>query len=158
VTAEGEALLGTLRIRGDAREVLAADGGATRLTRCEAHLLRMLLPGEVVSRRVACAEVLGREMDYGDRSIDVLACKLRQKLLSASRGEVRVLSERGYGYRLALDQVPVPVPVAVRARIVSLDRRRAEGGGRVATVQVELCEAADEARFEPGQACELIPL
>lgn len=70
----------TLDITG--RRCLDASNGVVALTRAEFSLLLCLAsrPGIVVSRDDLARAVAGREVECGDRSVDVLISRLRRKI------------------------------------------------------------------------------
>ncbi len=105
----GIALGQGLLVEIESRAVRRPDGSRIRLARRELALLRCLAnAGHGCARREdIAADVLGRIIPYGDRSVDNLVLGLRRKLgMDAEYGAIR--SVRGVGYRL----VP-PDPVAV---------------------------------------------
>jgi two-component system OmpR family response regulator len=71
------------------------------LTTTEFNLLVALLKlgDRVATRDHLSRNVLGRPWETYDRSIDVHANHLRQKLLNASEGAVEIETVRGVGYR-----------------------------------------------------------
>lgn len=93
----GEGLL----LEPERRTVRRADGSRIRLARSELALLRCLAKaGRGCARREEiAADVLGRIIAYGDRSVDNLVLGLRRKLrMDAEYGAIRTV--RGVGYRL----------------------------------------------------------
>jgi len=76
-------------------------GAAVQLTMTEFDLLVALLKSgdRVATRDHLSRDVLGRQWETYDRSIDVHANHLRQKLLHASEGAVEIETVRGVGYR-----------------------------------------------------------
>ncbi|MBR0655748.1 response regulator transcription factor [Plastoroseomonas arctica] len=97
-----------LQLEPESRAVRRADGTRIRLARSELALLRCLAKaGRGVARREdIAADVLGRIIAYGDRSVDNLVLGLRRKLgMDAEYGAIRAV--RGVGYRLvAPDAAP----------------------------------------------------
>jgi two-component system response regulator CpxR len=73
------------------------------LTSVEFNLLDVLLAraGQVVSREVLVAEVLGRQLSAYDRSIDVHVSALRRKLGHLCGKSERIRTVRGVGYLYA---------------------------------------------------------
>lgn len=117
--------LGPLLWRAETRELRAGDQ-VVRLTGGEALLLTLLLAGGVVTRDAVAEHALsGRQCRAGgrrgQRGADSLVSRLRQRLVALSGGAVGVLSERGLGYRLAID-APAPPPV-LRARLTGAVER-----------------------------------
>ena len=89
------------------RAIRRADGSRIRLARNELALLRCLAkPGRgCVRREDIAADVLGRVIAYGDRSVDNLVLGLRRKLgMDAEHGAIRAV--RGVGYRLVPPDPP----------------------------------------------------
>ncbi len=99
----GEGLL----VEPENRTVRRADGTRIRLARNELALLRCLAKAGrgCVRREDIAADVLGRIIAYGDRSVDNLVLGLRRKLgLDAEHGAIRAV--RGVGYRLVPPDPP----------------------------------------------------
>lgn len=95
--ALGEGML----LEFESRAVRRADGSRIRLARNELALLRCLArAGRGCARREdIAADVLGRIIAYGDRSVDNLVLGLRRKLgMDAEHGAIRAV--RGVGYQL----------------------------------------------------------
>lgn len=89
------------------RAVRRADGSQVRLARNELALLRCLAKAGrgCVRREDIAADVLGRIIAYGDRSVDNLVLGLRRKLaMDAEHGAIRAV--RGVGYRLVPPEPP----------------------------------------------------
>ncbi|NKE48417.1 response regulator transcription factor [Roseomonas frigidaquae] len=82
--------------------IQAADGSETRLTSGEAGLLNLLLtePENLADRETISRRVLGRRLLPEQRGVDQLASNLRQKLVTASAGQITITALRGRGYRL----------------------------------------------------------
>lgn len=112
--------VGPLRYHAATRELLAGETVA-RLTGAEARLLDLLLPGGAVTREAVAAHALSSRHQPGQRGADALASRLRLRLAALSGGTVRVLAERGVGYRLAVD---APPPQALRARLTGAVERQ----------------------------------
>ena len=97
---EAEIALSELRVNAPARRVTWA-GAPVQLTTTEFNLLVALLQfgDRVATRDQLSRNVLGRHWESYDRSIDVHANNLRQKLLNASDGGLEIETVRGVGYR-----------------------------------------------------------
>jgi two-component system OmpR family response regulator len=97
---EPDIALSELRVNAPARRVTWA-GTAVQLTTTEFNLLVALLQfgDRVATRDQLSRNVLGRHWESYDRSIDVHANNLRQKLLNASDGGIEIETVRGVGYR-----------------------------------------------------------
>lgn len=80
------------------RDVLRPDGSACGLTTAEFGVLREMvaMQGEAVSRADLSRRVFGRELNPGDRAVDTVICKLRQKL-----GPGVIVTVRPAGYAFA---------------------------------------------------------
>jgi DNA-binding response OmpR family regulator len=125
--AEDAALAaGELTIRPDRYDAHAGETAAG-LSRKEYELLSQLAAaeGRVLEREEIYQRVWGYTMVRGDRSVDVLVRKLRQKLEAASPGWRYVHTHFGVGYRFAAQPVvvvaeperpaaPAPAPAAAR--------------------------------------------
>jgi len=99
-TEEPELRLSDLKVNAPARRV-TWKGAPVQLTTTEFNLLVALLQfgDRVATRDQLSRNVLGRPWESYDRSIDVHANNLRQKLLNASEGGVEIETVRGVGYR-----------------------------------------------------------
>ena len=99
-----EFLLGDLRLSLGNR-LASISGAAQMLTSVEFNMLVILArkPGEVVSRE-ELGEALGRPLLPFERSIDMHVLNLRKKLGSTNRGNQRILTIRGAGYMLAVEE------------------------------------------------------
>jgi two-component system OmpR family response regulator len=97
---EAEMALSELRVNAPARRVTWR-GASVQLTTTEFNLLVALLQfgDRVATRDQLARNVLGRPWESYDRSIDVHANNLRQKLLNASEGGLEIETVRGVGYR-----------------------------------------------------------
>jgi DNA-binding response OmpR family regulator len=84
------------------QRLLGRDGREHRLTGAEAGLLEIMLaaPDHVAERSLVAKRVLGYALQPQQRGVDQFASSLRQKLLRASGGRIRVTAVRGRGYRL----------------------------------------------------------
>ena len=84
------------------QRLLGRDGREYRLTGAEAGLLEIMLaaPDRVAERSLVAKRVLGYALQPQQRGVDQFASSLRQKLLRASGGRIRVTAVRGRGYRL----------------------------------------------------------
>lgn len=85
-----------------ALEELVGEGGSVKLTAAEGSLIRALAsrPREVISR-----EELARKcgLDAGERTIDVQVTRLRKKIEDSSKMPRILLTVRGRGYMLRID-------------------------------------------------------
>jgi two-component system OmpR family response regulator/two-component system response regulator RstA len=101
----GPLTLGTLSIDASARRV-ELDGDELSLSTAEFDLLWFLAQraGEVVDRQSLYRELLGRDYDGIDRTIDLRVSKLRKRLGDDAHQPQRLKSIRGAGYLL----VPTP--------------------------------------------------
>lgn len=92
--------LSDLRVNPPAHRVTWR-GAPVQLTTTEFNLLVALLQfgDRVATRDQLSRNVLGRPWENYDRSIDVHANNLRQKLLHASDGALEIETVRGVGYR-----------------------------------------------------------
>jgi two-component system response regulator CpxR len=70
------------------------------LTSAEFDLLDLLLRrvGQVVTREEIARAILGRPLNYNDRSVDMHVSNLRRKLGEAGKGSGRIKAIRGAGY------------------------------------------------------------
>lgn len=86
-----------------ARRLADADGAVIPLTAAESDLLQALVAakGRPLSRGRLLETTRGRRSDGEDRSIDVLIGRLRRKLETDPARPRLILTERGFGYRLA---------------------------------------------------------
>ncbi len=84
------------------QRLVAPDGREHRLTGAEAGLLEIMLaaPDRVAERSLVAKRVLGYALQPQQRGVDQFASSLRQKLLRASGGRIRITAVRGRGYRL----------------------------------------------------------
>ena len=82
------------------RELFAPEGERISVSEAEFDLLVTLasMPQRVVSRALLLENSRGRQSGQGDRSVDVLISRLRQKLGSASNGADMIRTVRGLGY------------------------------------------------------------
>lgn len=99
---------GTIRFDGWSfdlarRTLQAPDGSFVELTRAELKLLALLAanPGQVMSRERILHEIANREWDPGDRTVDVVVRRLRQKLADESRHPRLIVTSHGEGYLFA---------------------------------------------------------
>ncbi|MBS7789456.1 response regulator transcription factor [Roseococcus sp. SDR] len=79
------------------RDVVRPDGSACGLTTAEFGVLRALASaeGQAVTRAELCERVLGRPLHPGDRAVDTVICKLRQKL---APGVIVTVRPAGYAF------------------------------------------------------------
>jgi DNA-binding response OmpR family regulator len=73
------------------------------VTRFEFKLLRLLIDniGKVMSRDLIYRELLGREYNGSERTVDVRVSQLREKLIKNSESQFRVETVWGQGYMLS---------------------------------------------------------
>lgn len=90
---------GKLRIDKNSR-IVEYDGEAIELTSHEFELLWLLAshPGQVQSREYIHQQMIGREYDGMDRSVDVRISKLRKKLFDNLETPYRFITIWGKGY------------------------------------------------------------
>lgn len=83
-----------------ASRTVTRGGARVELTSLEFEVLRALLEsvGHTVERQALVVNVLGRQFDPFDRSIDMHVSKLRRKLGDRADGEERIKTVRGSGY------------------------------------------------------------
>lgn len=91
------------------RRVVSHDGRRENLTRGEFELLVSLVrrPGVVLSRDRLMQNVSHRAWDPGDRTIDVLISRLREKLEADPKNPELIVTVRGEGYLLAAEVTPL---------------------------------------------------
>lgn len=82
------------------RELRRPDGSLCHLTSAEFELLRILFesPGVPVSRSVLSERVFGRSYEVGDRAVDTVVKKLRQKIQPDETESTFIQSVRPVGY------------------------------------------------------------
>ena len=82
------------------RELFAPEGERISVSEAEFDLLVTLasMPQRVVSRTLLLENSRGRQAGTGDRSVDVLVSRLRQKLAASSNGSELIRTVRGLGY------------------------------------------------------------
>ena len=87
------------RFLADRRELIRPDGTPCHLTSAEFETLRALIAanGEPVGRAELCRLALRRDLPAGDRAVDTLIRKLREKI-DPIRGENVIKSVRHLGY------------------------------------------------------------
>jgi DNA-binding response OmpR family regulator len=101
---DGSALLEPPRVsEGLGAAQTLADAVGIHLTARELELLAALMAhdGKVVQRQVLYEVVWGGQMQYRDRSVDVVVKRLRQKLASANPELEYVHTHYAVGYRFA---------------------------------------------------------
>jgi two-component system, OmpR family, response regulator len=83
-----------------ARHLVGADGGVVPLSGAEFKLLSLFLqsPGRVLTRDQIMERLHGHEAGPFDRSVDILVCRLREKLLDDARAPKLLCTVRGEGY------------------------------------------------------------
>lgn len=91
-----------------AEHLARVDGNTLTLSLVELRVLTHLArrADRIVSREELSAEVWGRELRSGDRSIDVYVHKLRVKLEAALPGWSFIHTHSGFGYRLLPQSQP----------------------------------------------------
>lgn len=95
-------VLGTARLDCASGDVAGPQGTARLTSREVGLLLAMCRSAGPLARKVAYREILGREWDPTDRSLDVHIANLRRKLESAcSEGSI-IGTVRGAGYELRI--------------------------------------------------------
>lgn len=101
--APGTVEVGDLKIRAGDNRVVIGDA-EIRLTFVEANALRCLCAsaGAPVSRRQLYRDVLRRESQPYDRSLDTHMSNLRRKLGRHQDGRPRIYAVRGHGYQYAM--------------------------------------------------------
>lgn len=94
------------------RRLLDSDGRLEVLTRGESELLCALAshPGVVLSRERLMVHVSHRSWDPGDRTIDVLVSRLREKVETDPKKPELIETVRGEGYILVTNQEPSATP------------------------------------------------
>ncbi len=109
--------VGPLEIRPD-EHLVRARGRALTLSVRELGLLTELArrADRIVSREELFSVVWGREMNHGDRSVDVYVRKLRAKLQAALPAWRFIHTHFGFGYRLAAEREIGGSPVVHPAR------------------------------------------
>ena len=97
-----EPSLGVLRLRRNKMEVVVGEK-IEKLSRAEFNLLAFLMdhPGQVLTRELLLENlwVPGSEIE-SSRIVDVLVCRLREKIEDNPAGPTRLITRRGYGYAL----------------------------------------------------------
>ncbi len=81
------------------------DGAYINLTTAEFNLLKLLAQnaGHLVTKDKLSRQVLGRQLERFDRSIDVHISNIRRKLEPLPNGRSRILTIVGKGYQLFVD-------------------------------------------------------
>lgn len=131
--------IGDVRVdlaRGLGRKV---GGGDLIFTDQERRILRQLVAagGDTVSRDALHEAVWGAPLPLGSRAVDVALHRLRAKLEGDARRPIHLLTVRGEGYRLVLEEPQLLSSASPGERIVlptcviDLGSRRVERGGRV---------------------------
>ena len=92
-------VLGDIELDAGSRVVLR-NGEKLRLTSAEFNFLEIFLKaaGRVVSRELLAKNVLGRDLDAYDRSVDMHVSRLRKKLGHQYNGIDRIITIRGVGF------------------------------------------------------------
>lgn len=85
---------------GVKRRLTAPDGGKVEITRAEYELLLAFTrhPGQVLSRDRLLDYITHRTWDPGDRTIDVLVRRLRQKIEADPKSPELIVTAHGEGY------------------------------------------------------------
>lgn len=83
---------------------VSKSGIEIEMTTAEFDLLELLLKraGQVVAREEIARLILGRLLNYNDRSIDMHVSNLRRKLSGAQDGAGRIKAIRGVGYSFTI--------------------------------------------------------
>ncbi len=86
------------------KRTVSKGGAEITLTTAEFDLLELLLrrAGQVVVREEMAQAILGRPLNYNDRSIDMHISNLRRKLSGAHEGAGRIKAIRGVGYSFTI--------------------------------------------------------
>ena len=86
------------------RRTVSKSGVEIEMTTAEFDLLELLLKraGQVVAREEIARLILGRPLNYNDRSIDMHVSNLRRKLSGAQDGAGRIKAIRGVGYSFTI--------------------------------------------------------
>jgi len=86
------------------KRTVSKGGAEITLTTAEFDLLELLLrrAGQVVMREEMARAILGRPLNYNDRSIDMHISNLRRKLSGAHKGAGRIKAIRGVGYSFTI--------------------------------------------------------
>ena len=87
------------------RRLVSATGDKVALTRAEFELLNALIahPGTVLTRERLLGCITHRTWDPGDRTVDVLVRRLRQKLEVDPQSPELIITVHGEGYMFAAD-------------------------------------------------------
>jgi two-component system torCAD operon response regulator TorR len=100
-STNGVVKLGAWEIDLRRREAVGADGSIAALTRAEFDIVAALVQaeGQAVSRDYLLDVVSRRSLHIGDRTVDTLISRIRQKLEPGAKAPHLILTERGIGYR-----------------------------------------------------------
>ena len=87
------------------RRLVSPQGDSIALTRAEFELLNALVarPGIVLSRERLLGSIAHRSWDPGDRTVDVLVRRLRQKLEADPKSPDIIITAHGEGYLFAAE-------------------------------------------------------
>ena len=87
------------------RRLVSPEGDRVALTRAEFELLNALIahPGTVLTRERLLGCITHRSWDPGDRTVDVLVRRLRQKLEADSQSPELIITVHGEGYMFAAE-------------------------------------------------------
>ena len=87
------------------RRLVSPAGDKVTLTRAEFELLNALIthPGAVLTRQRLLGCITHRSWDPGDRTVDVLVRRLRQKLETDPQAPELIITVHGEGYMFAAD-------------------------------------------------------
>ena len=109
-TARGVTVSGSKTFAGwhfdtRSRRLVSSEGDRVALTRAEFELLNALIahPGTVLTRERLLGCITHRSWDPGDRTVDVLVRRLRQKLEVDPQSPELIITVHGEGYMFAAD-------------------------------------------------------
>ena len=93
------------RFDSRSRRLVSPEGDRVALTRAEFELLNALIahPGTVLTRERLLGCITHRTWDPGDRTVDVLVRRLRQKLESDPQSPELIITVHGEGYMFAAE-------------------------------------------------------
>ena len=109
-TASAPSVSETMRFSGwrfdtRSRRLVSPEGDRVALTRAEFELLSALIahPGTVLTRERLLGCITHRSWDPGDRTVDVLVRRLRQKLEADPQSPELIITVHGEGYMFAAE-------------------------------------------------------